>query len=852
MADKEIVVVLGADISSLTRAMAMAQAQVGATASIIDREMNSAEKSVSKNTSTMSQSMQNMKNNWTNALTGIQTALKTTLISSIPALIPVLASATTTTLALGGAFVSAGTGIAGFGAVAVGVLGKVFSASTKLAQAQDAIDKAKTPKERANAYKLQAQALAGLDSEQRKALTALQGFKTFWGGFTKQFETPVVNIFTKGIGVFQTVLTKMQPAINGAMKAVSGLVDGMKASLGTTDIKKFFDWINKTAGQNITSFGIIFGNVFRGVADLLVAFSPMSNGVMGSIVGMTQKFADWSSTLSQSKGFQQFVDYVKTNTPVVTGLIGNILSIVGNLVVILAPLGQATLDVINKILGGLNTFTGKIKTAFSSGTFKSVGDALLSIIPPSFQGVLSNAQNIVSDFKLALSSSDWGMIGVAIGTAIGNAIQGIKGLGQKLSDNVVSEFNTIDWSGMATQLQSGISGFAISLANMISTNLGTSLSSGDWSQVGKSLGDIIGTQLGNLLQNATKYTGQLGQLIIDIFNGIDWATVGANAVVGIAGFIIGFVAALLDIGTWLKVIMQYWKPLLLAIIGLLFLPESWLGKIGIALAKIPFVGKLLEWLWTGFMKLIAPLGVRLQGWFGEIGKNFLNGWKRMFDSGTILGDWLGKLGTIWTNIWSWFTGKLASLNTKIQVFADGAGNLLAKPFKWMADQAGQFIGKVVSGVQSIWTKVSDIAGRVKTAVGNMFSGIKTPHFSVTGSMNPMKWASEGMPKINVSWHANGGIIKGTNGGTVVGVGENGGDEAILPLSNKSKMLPFALAVASMMPQQKADTQALNSEITINVPLVIDGREIAKATVKFNQEELNNLQKKQNRKVGQYS
>jgi hypothetical protein len=46
----------------------------------------------------------------------------------------------------------------------------------------------------------------------------------------------------------------------------------------------------------------------------------------------------------------------------------------------------------------------------------------------------------------------------------------------------------------------------------------------------------------------------------------------------------------------------------------------------------------------------------------------------------------------------------------------------------------------------------------------------------------------------ISWNAKGGIFTGAS---VIGVGEDG-DEAVVPLSNKAKMLPFAQAVASMI------------------------------------------------------
>lgn len=58
-----------------------------------------------------------------------------------------------------------------------------------------------------------------------------------------------------------------------------------------------------------------------------------------------------------------------------------------------------------------------------------------------------------------------------------------------------------------------------------------------------------------------------------------------------------------------------------------------------------------------------------------------------------------------------------------------------------------------------------------------FPKLKLPHFRVSGSMNPLKWIDEGVPKITVDWYKRGGIF---NSPSVIGVGE-AGTEAVVPL-----------------------------------------------------------------------
>lgn len=77
--------------------------------------------------------------------------------------------------------------------------------------------------------------------------------------------------------------------------------------------------------------------------------------------------------------------------------------------------------------------------------------------------------------------------------------------------------------------------------------------------------------------------------------------------------------------------------------------------------------------------------------------------------------------------------------------------------------------------------------------------LKMPKFEVEGTMNPLKWFDEGLPKIDVKWNAKGGIFKqptifGASGGQLQGAGE-AGPEAVLPL-NDSTLGAIGKAIAA--------------------------------------------------------
>jgi TP901 family phage tail tape measure protein len=106
--------------------------------------------------------------------------------------------------------------------------------------------------------------------------------------------------------------------------------------------------------------------------------------------------------------------------------------------------------------------------------------------------------------------------------------------------------------------------------------------------------------------------------------------------------------------------------------------------------------------------------------------------------------------------------------------------------------------KVKTAAVGLWDKIKEVFGKIRDFVKGVFDGfkniIKLPKFTVTGSLNPIKWMTEGLPKLNVKWNAEGGIfdsptIFGTQYG-LQGVGEAGA-EVVAPLSKLQDMLDWS-------------------------------------------------------------
>ena len=123
----------------------------------------------------------------------------------------------------------------------------------------------------------------------------------------------------------------------------------------------FRKWANSVEGSkaingfveytktNLPIVGRIFGNVFAGLFNLFSAFSGHSHNVLLGIESVTEGFRKWSEELKRSDGFKQFVEYLETNGPKVWQLIKNITGVLWGLVKGMAPVASVTLSVTNAI-----------------------------------------------------------------------------------------------------------------------------------------------------------------------------------------------------------------------------------------------------------------------------------------------------------------------------------------------------------------------------------------------------------------------------------------------------------------------------------------------------------------------
>lgn len=140
-------------------------------------------------------------------------------------------------------------------------------------------------------------------------------------------------------------------------------------------------------------------------------------------------------------------------------------------------------------------------------------------------------------------------------------------------------------------------------------------------------------------------------------------------------------------------------------------------------------------------------------------------------------------------------------------------------FAGMRSVIGSIFEGIRSTASSVWngikgaieTPINAAKDIVKTAIDKIrgffdfkfeWPHIPLPHFSITGSINPLDWLSGGLPQIGISWYGHGGFYDEP---TVMlpGVGERG-TELVWP-SYEPELSRYASAIASRMDGAKSGT-----------------------------------------------
>lgn len=215
--------------------------------------------------------------------------------------------------------------------------------------------------------------------------------------------------------------------------------------------------------------------------------------------------------------------------------------------------------------------------------------------------------------------------------------------------------------------------------------------------------------------------------------------------------------------------------------------------INVVLGIIKAVMQILTGDWSGAWETIKSVGETIWNGIASVIGTIFNGIAQ------VLSNIWNTISTVASTVWNGIKSTLSGI-------FDGISSSVSSVFNGIRDTISNIWNGIKSTASSVWNGIKDTIGNAingaKDLVGRAIEAIKgffnfefrwphipLPHFSISGSLNPVDWLSNGLPSIGVEWYAKGGILTkptvfGSNGNSLM-VGGEAGNEAVLPLNERT-------------------------------------------------------------------
>jgi hypothetical protein len=153
----------------------------------------------------------------------------------------------------------------------------------------------------------------------------------------------------QGIREVMDILPQGERIITNVSEAIGQLAADAGEGLAGEGFEEFFDYLETDAAPILVDMGHTFGNFATGLADMLVAFGPLTEDFSNGFRSMSEDFAAWADGLNESDSFTEFIDYVEMAVPMVLDTFGALADAFIQIIEAAAPVGEVMLPALEAL-----------------------------------------------------------------------------------------------------------------------------------------------------------------------------------------------------------------------------------------------------------------------------------------------------------------------------------------------------------------------------------------------------------------------------------------------------------------------------------------------------------------------
>lgn len=290
--------------------------------------------------------------------------------------------------------------------------------------------------------------------------------------------------------------------------------------------------------------------------------------------------------------------------------------------------------------------------------------------------------------------------------------------------------------------------------------------------------------------------------------------------------------------------ITFWQGIIIIVFGL------WQMLVAGVSAIFSPVIDFFSSLWTSVSTTTSNAWTALTTWLSGIWQNIVN------TAIGILTPVINFIANIWrsistttSNVWSGIVNFLSGIWQRITSFVSNGVNsvrtTVSNIWNGLVGIVQGIWNRIVEGISTPLNRAKDFVRNAIEAIKGFFSfqihwpHIPMPHFSISGSLNPLDWLKDGVPKIGVKFYAKGGIMTQPTimgGGSGLNIGGEAGPEGVIPL-NRNVLGQIGAGVVNSTKEimQAVTNSTRNQSAVINITASVrDDADIKKIAAQVKQ------------------